>query len=62
MLVEECRDLLERVLGLGRGDVTVVLRVRLALEYLQHRFDASLPQLAMHAHRVAKAGDRVCRW
>jgi hypothetical protein len=54
VLVEEPGDLLEGFLGLRRTDVAVILRVRLALENLQHRVDAGLAQLAMHAHRAAE--------
>ena len=35
MLVEEAGDLAERLLGLGRKGIEIVLRVRHALEHLQ---------------------------
>src|SRR5438132_11102641 len=54
MLVEESSDFLERVLGVRRGIVAVILRVRLAFEDLQHGFYARLAELAMHAYGVAQ--------
>src|SRR5712691_5410311 len=47
------RDLVERLLGLGRADVAVVMRVGPAFEHLEHRFDPGLAQLAMHAHSAS---------
>src|ERR1039458_4744765 len=54
MLVEECRDLSERLLSLGHTIVKLVLGVRLALVNFQLRLDASSPKLTMHPHRVAE--------
>jgi len=54
MLVEELGYLLECLLRLGRADVAIILRVRLALEDLKHGFDAGLAQLSMDAHGIAK--------
>src|SRR5437868_3717643 len=54
VLVEEARDLLERLAALGRAWIAVVLRVRLAFVDLEQRLDAGLAQLAVHAHRVAE--------
>jgi hypothetical protein len=59
MLVEKPGDLLERLLGLGRADVTVVVGVRLPFIDLQGGLDPGLTQLAMP---YCSAGDRVCRW
>jgi|SRR6185369_8188550 hypothetical protein len=42
MLVEEARDLLERVLALRHACVAIPGAVRLALEHFQHRLDARL--------------------
>lgn len=52
VLVEKSRDLVKRFLGLRRADIAVILRMRLAFEHLQRRFDPGLAQLAMHADGV----------
>src|SRR5215510_7620812 len=54
MLVEEARDLLERVFALRHVGVAIPGAVRLALEHFQHGLDARLPELAVHAHRIAE--------
>ena len=54
MLVEEAGDFGECRLGLGRGIVALVVRVRLALEHLQECFDTGIAQLATHTHGVAE--------
>ncbi len=53
MFVEECRDLSERLPGLGYTIVKLVLSVRLALVNFELRLDASPPKFAAPA-RVAK--------
>jgi hypothetical protein len=42
MLVEELGDFCKGLLRLGRGDVAIILRMRLALIDLEHGIDASL--------------------
>jgi len=54
MFVEELRDFCKGLLRLGRSDVAIILRMRLALIDLEHCVDASLPQLAVDAYCVAK--------
>src|SRR5271163_3012080 len=54
VLVEECRDLSERLFGLGHTIVKLVLGVRLPLVNLELRLDPSPPKLAMHPHRIAE--------
>ena len=62
VLIEEVSDLFERLFGLGRINVSRILRVRLALVDLQDRLDAGLAQLAMHAHRVAQQQIARAAW
>src|SRR5262245_31417399 len=59
MLVEEAGDLAERLLGLRRKGVEVVLRVRHALEHLQLRLHAGAAQLAVGEH--GEAQEQVAR-
>src|SRR5258708_28859828 len=54
MLVEEPCDLAERLLGLRREGIEIVLRVRHALEHLQIGLDAGAAQLAVGQHREAE--------
>jgi hypothetical protein len=54
MLVEELGDRLERLLGLGRAHIAVVVRMRLSFIDLQRGLDSGLSQLARHAHRAAE--------
>lgn len=53
MLVKEMGNLLERLFGLGRAWIAVVLSMRLGFEDLQHSLNSGLAQFAMHAYRVA---------
>src|SRR5262245_44813946 len=59
MLVEEAGDLAERLLGLRREGVEIVLRVRHALEHLQLGLDAGTAQLAVGEH--GEAEEQVAR-
>src|SRR5271167_3142513 len=54
MLIEERRDLLERLFCFRRGVVEEILRVRLALKNMRGRFNAGLTELPMDAHGVAQ--------
>ena len=59
VLVEEARDLAERLLGLRRIRVEVVLRVRHALEHLQLRLHAGATELAVGQN--GQAQEQVAR-
>src|SRR5258706_9132333 len=54
ILVEECRQLAEVLLRLGRIGITRILRMRLAFEHEEIRDDTGLTQLAMHTYRVGQ--------
>src|SRR5215475_5601132 len=54
MRVEEAGDLAERLLGLRREGVEIVLRVRHALEHLQLGLHAGASQLAVGEHGEAE--------
>src|SRR5215471_6756859 len=54
ILVEECRQLAEVLLRLGRIGIARILRMRLAFEHVEIRDDAGLAQLAMHTYRVGQ--------
>jgi hypothetical protein len=62
VLVEETSDLLERLFGLGRGSVSVILGVGFALINLQYCLHARLAQLAIHTHCIAEVEDRASLW
>src|ERR1700681_3432551 len=54
MAVEELPDLIEVLLGLRRGRISRVLRMRLALKDVERGFDARSAHFPVHANRITQ--------